>query len=375
MITFVHTADWQIGRPFSAFPADVAGVLADARLTAIDRIAEAARAAGARHVLVAGDVFDASDITGRLLRQPVDKLAHHDDQQWHLLPGNHDPVQPGGLWERLARVGPPGNVRLHTTPAPIEIEPGVWLLPAPVTTSRRSGDPTLWMDSAVTPPHAVRIGLAHGSVRDFGEKGDGIIAPVRARSAHLDYLALGDWHGAVSIEPRTWYSGTPEIDRFVDNLSGGALVVRIDGAGVLPTINAVSTSRFIWTRRDFQIEAATDLRRVEREVLSWASEPDRLIVRLALTGSLRVEDAALLEDWRAVMHARLRHFELDATGVRISLSQFDSSQFGMGTELQAAADWLTAIAADADDPRRPFAEAAIVRLLALSANGEESAAA
>ncbi len=375
MITFVHTADWQIGRPFSAFPADVAGVLTDARLTAIDRIADAARSAGARHILVAGDVFDASDITGRLLRQPVDKLAHHDDLEWHLLPGNHDPVQPGGLWERLARVGPPRNVRLHTMPIAVEIEPGVWLLPSPVTTARLSEDPTQWMDCAVTPPHAVRIGLAHGSVRDFGDQAEGIITPTRAPSSRLDYLALGDWHGAVCIEPRTWYSGTPEIDRFVDNRSGQALVVRIDGAGVLPVIDAVATSRFIWTRRNYQIEAAADLRRVERDVLSWASEPDRLIVRLALNGRLPVEDAAQLEDWRAVLHARLRHFELDASGVRISLSQFDSSQLGVGSELQAAADWLTAIAADVDDPRRPVAEAAIIRLLALSANDEESAAA
>ena len=41
--TFVHTADWQIGKTFGAFPEEKASVLRHARLDAIDRIAEAAR--------------------------------------------------------------------------------------------------------------------------------------------------------------------------------------------------------------------------------------------------------------------------------------------------------------------------------------------
>ena len=375
MITFVHTADWQIGRPFNTFPADVAGVLADARLTAIDRVGEVARRSGARNVLVAGDVFDASDVAGRLLRQPIDKLAHHDDLVWHLLPGNHDPVLPGGLWERLARAGPPANVLLHTMPVAVEIESGVWLLPSPVTAAHRSEDPTQWMEDAVTPPHAVRIGLAHGSVRDFGDQAEGLILPTRAKSSRLDYLALGDWHGAVCIEPRTWYSGTPEIDRFVDNNPGQTLVVRIDHPGVQPAVEAVATSRFIWTRRNALIESAVDLDNVERDLLSSASQPDRLIARLTLNGRLPVDDAAQLEVWRAKLDARLRHLELDVSGVRISLARFDSSQLGAGSELQAAADWLAAIAAEVDDSRRSLAEAAIVRLLALTEDHENSAAA
>ena len=36
----------------------------------------------------------------------------------------------------------------------------------------------------------------------------------RAGHAAQDYLALGDWHGTRRIDARTWYSGTPEHDRF-----------------------------------------------------------------------------------------------------------------------------------------------------------------
>ena len=120
MFKFVHTADWHIGKPFRSFEPRIAGVLEDARLTAIDRIAAAACAGGARHVLVAGDIFDASDIAGRLLQQPIDKMRRQSELKWHLLPGNHDPVVPGGTWERLLRQGLPDNIALHTAPVAVE---------------------------------------------------------------------------------------------------------------------------------------------------------------------------------------------------------------------------------------------------------------
>jgi len=37
--TFIHTADWQLGKPFANFPSDLAGELAAARFSAIGRIA------------------------------------------------------------------------------------------------------------------------------------------------------------------------------------------------------------------------------------------------------------------------------------------------------------------------------------------------
>ena len=59
--TFLHTADWQLGKRFGSFPGDKPAVLRDQRLQAVDRLAQAAMAGGCSAVLVAGDVFDASD--------------------------------------------------------------------------------------------------------------------------------------------------------------------------------------------------------------------------------------------------------------------------------------------------------------------------
>ena len=60
----------------------------------------------------------------------------------------------------------------------------------------------------------------------------------RAATARLDYLALGDWHGTRRIDARTWYSGTPEPDRFKANEPGNVLQVDIARAGAEPIVFA-----------------------------------------------------------------------------------------------------------------------------------------
>ena len=71
---FVHTADWQIGKRFGAFPPEKAAVLREERLRAVERVAEAARAAGAAAVLVAGDVFDSETVSDALAGTLLSRL-------------------------------------------------------------------------------------------------------------------------------------------------------------------------------------------------------------------------------------------------------------------------------------------------------------
>lgn len=58
-VRLLHSSDLHLGRSgFGGAPPEKAALLAEARLDALDRLAAAARAAGAPRVLVAGDVFD-----------------------------------------------------------------------------------------------------------------------------------------------------------------------------------------------------------------------------------------------------------------------------------------------------------------------------
>src|SRR5262245_13251478 len=127
---FVHTADWQIGKPFAGFPAEKAAVLREERLRSIERLAAAAETVGATTVLVAGDVFDSETASDAIAADLLARLKSHAKLTWHLLPGNHDPARAGGVWDGIAAAGVPANVRLHLKCAPAEIAKGVVLLPA-----------------------------------------------------------------------------------------------------------------------------------------------------------------------------------------------------------------------------------------------------
>lgn len=114
----IHSADWQIGKVFKQFGAKEEA-LRQARLVAIERLGEHAKRNGVRHVLVAGDVYDSEAPNAHTLRAPLERMKTFVDVDWHLLPGNHDPHRPEGVWDRVAQLGLPNNIHLHLAPAPV----------------------------------------------------------------------------------------------------------------------------------------------------------------------------------------------------------------------------------------------------------------
>src|SRR5262249_55537562 len=142
------------------------------RLTAIERLGELAVTHGAWHVLVAGDIYDNEAPNPVTIRAPIERMKAFPGVHWHLLPGNHDPHRPEGVWDRLAPIGMPPNIHLQLTRAVFALEDHAFLLPAPLTRKTEAEDVTAWMDGAPTPEGALRIGLAHGSVTNFGSEGE-----------------------------------------------------------------------------------------------------------------------------------------------------------------------------------------------------------
>jgi DNA repair exonuclease SbcCD nuclease subunit len=156
---FIHTADWQIGKVFKQFGAKEE-TLRQARLGAIERLGALARSNGVNHVLVAGDVYDNEAPNTITLRAPIERMKPFTDVHWHLLPGNHDPHRPEGVWDRVAQLGLPPNIHLHLTPTAAQLMNDTFLLPAPLLRKTEFNDLTSWMDNAQTPPGALRIGFS-----------------------------------------------------------------------------------------------------------------------------------------------------------------------------------------------------------------------
>lgn len=306
---FVHSSDLQIGKAFTFLDPEVAVLLQNARLEVVNRLGQIATEHEAFTVLLAGDIFDKQQLSNVTIARPIETMRRFSRVTWHLMPGNHDHMRENGLWDRLARMQLPSNVRLHITPGAVRIgDDGApaHLLPAPLRYISSADDLTSYMDNEPTPAGAIRIGMAHGSVRGFGSEGEAsnYILPTRAESAGLAYMAMGDWHRQLQISDRVWYSGTPEPDSFrlPPNSSttlcngGSALIVEIVGPRSAPTVNAVETGQYKWHKVTKPLTDDPQIALLDAELRALQPDLDKVVLSLQVSGTLSLAGRKLFEE-------------------------------------------------------------------------------
>lgn len=370
MFRFIHTSDLHLGKRFGNFSGDLPGRLREARHAVIGALAAAAGAHDAAVILLAGDTFDTETPAPDIRRQALTEMGQHSAISWVLLPGNHDSLQAATLWEAL-RNDAPANVILATDAVPIELADNVFLLPAPCTTRRPGRDLTEWMDGADTPEGAIRIGLAHGAIRDFSEDkvASEVIAPDRAARARLAYMALGDWHGVLQVDARTWYSGTPEPDRFKHDSPGEALLVTISDAVAPPEIQALPVARFAWRSLGLHLLDGDDPATALAALLPEAGDRRHTLARVIASGRSRLAARTALAREVAGVHPDFAWLELEDSELATECETGDLDAIDRGGALRDAAEALLAEANDASRSaaEREIAGAALGRLYSYTA--------
>ncbi|MEX2643422.1 MAG: DNA repair exonuclease [Acetobacterales bacterium] len=366
---FIHSADLHLGRRFGNMPEEVRGRLVEARHEALAALADAARSHGAQHLLIAGDLFDTETPSDPVWRQALNAMASDPTLQWWIIPGNHDSLAAEALWARLGELARE-NVHLLTAAAPCKMAGGVTLLPTPCRRRRAAEDPTAWMPEAETSDGHLRIGLAHGGVHDFGsEDGDAaVIAPDRAETARLDYLALGDWHGHVRIGERTHYSGTPERDRFRHSGCGVCLAVTLPGPGAPPVVEEIRTGRFEWGTVELSLTPEQDpLEALERVLPAKGPARRDTLLRLICTGWARLPHRVELSGAVSAAAPEFCHLEYDDGQLGTEYQAEHLDEIDSRGALRLAAEGLLAEAQDPvhDQEQRKVAEAALNRLYSL----------
>lgn len=323
VLKILHTSDWQIGKLFGQFDSDDAALLADARFLVVEALAHLAQAEQVDAVLVAGDVFDAQTVADKTIHRLFKAMGGYAGP-WILIPGNHDAGLAESVWTRARRLGAvPENVTICLRAEPLILaRPAVAILPAPMTQRNTYADLTEWFAGAETPAGLPRIGMAHGSVQGIlAEAIDSPnpIAAGRAAQARLDYLALGDWHGARQIDDRAWYSGTPETDRFRANASGCALLVSLaDGAA--PRVEVRPIGRYRWQHMTATLRVPGDADSVIAMLAGLAAHD---VVQLDLDGQIDLAGHRRL--LAAIEQARgtARGVLADLGGLRLAPTQDD----------------------------------------------------
>ena len=93
MFRFLHTADWQVGKPYRHIQDETKrAVLQRERLAVIHRIAALAKEHQVDAVLVAGDLFDSPTPTSGVLLEVLEAIGAMDVPVL-VIPGNHDMLE------------------------------------------------------------------------------------------------------------------------------------------------------------------------------------------------------------------------------------------------------------------------------------------
>ena len=306
MAVFIHTADWQIGKPFLQIKDEQKRFkLRQERLNAISRIREAVRTEQSQFVLIAGDLFDSPTPSTTSVTEVLEEIGKMNVPVI-VIPGNHDHGALGTVWHsddftKYQRQMAPNLLTLLDS-RPVEIEDAV-ILPCPLLRNQDNNDPTLWLRNfnwGTLSSSKPRIVLAHGGIHDFSGRDYSLDEEAKSGSNNLinlkhllldeiDYFALGDWHNLKQVSDKAWYSGTPEPDRFdqgEDNQRGQVLKIDVS-RGQTPKVARIPTGRIYWHNISFRFNSDSDLSRFERQINDLTdSRVSRDLLRVEISGGL-----------------------------------------------------------------------------------------
>jgi hypothetical protein len=313
-LRFLHTADWQLGLKLAYVAGDAGAVARFQRFEVVRRLASVAKDRAVDAVVVAGDVFDDNALGEDSLQRARDALLAFAPIPVLLLPGNHDAATPDCILRRL-RAGAHVHALLDDEPfvlAEAHAQPRARFHPAPLRRRHERDDPT-----RALPPRApgdpILVAIAHGGLIDFTEglESKNVIDWRAVLGKGYDYLALGDWHGTLSFDPRVWYSGAPEPTRFKEKRPGNALVVEIDAPGEAPRVEEVVVARTHWQTERFELGDDAAVEQVAR-FFAALGEPSMTLVNATLAGHVSLAGRARLEEILAQARGALMHLRLEA---------------------------------------------------------------
>jgi len=328
MIRLLHTADWQIGKPFQSMQDHAKReALRQQRLDTVRSLKAIIDSEQIDCVVVCGDLFDsatpdAATVSGLCsavgsLKVPV-----------YAIPGNHDHGGPGCIWQQEFFVREQAqlasNFQVFLESEPVILDKAI-LLPCPLLLRHEGTDPTAWLRDipeglAASLP---RIVLAHGSTQGFSSSGDNDQDSAINRinlsqfpNGAYDYVALGDWHGVKEITANAWFSGTVEQDRFAkgeSNQPGHVCVVQIDDHGSSPKVTPIKTGQIGWHSPEvFQLTSDADLDPLESQLNTLVGgRTNSDLLQLRVHGTLSFTGIERFEQIIESLRARLIRLDLE----------------------------------------------------------------
>jgi DNA repair exonuclease SbcCD nuclease subunit len=324
-LKLLHTADWHLGRRFPSFPERDETELTRARFNVLDKILAVAEQRAVDAVLCAGDLFDEPSPDPEWWQPVVKKLAAWRARiPMFLLPGNHDPLQPGSVYHPdhgFRRALPPWVRVVDDDHFTARLNDASVLHAKPCRSSAAQDDPALALPAREPGDPRIRIGMVHGSTFDYVDCQTNFpISKDAAARRGFDYLAIGDTHGFRVVppdgRPPVVYPGAPEATSFDETGAGNVVVVFVSRSR---RVTLAPEPVAYWRWRDAKLTSLAELRDLRSEELA------RTVLRLTVRARLSANE---MEEAEAILR------ELGGTGAspgRVGILRLDRSQLLLDT--------------------------------------------
>jgi exonuclease SbcD len=233
MLRIVHTADCHLDAPCASLDAGVRARVRTAEREAFTRVCELAVARDAHALVIAGDLFERSEVGPAALHHALTQLAHVREAGIAVIvaSGNHDP---GSALAPLAEAG--CMLALTHEPVTVAIAGADGTPAGHVVAIGHAGTAEGANLAALMPqaPGPVSVAVLHAQVDGAAAARDRY-APCTPEDLDRGYAywALGHVHERQQIRsgPPAWYPGCLSPHDVGEPGAKGALVVEIDDAG------------------------------------------------------------------------------------------------------------------------------------------------
>ncbi|MFQ5493137.1 MAG: exonuclease SbcCD subunit D [Candidatus Dojkabacteria bacterium] len=334
-VKLIHTADVHIGAKLTFLGDKAEEQRAQIRQTFTNLVA-AAISEGADLFLIAGDLFDSpfpSAVNIGFVITEIGKLIQAGI--WvGIIPGNHDRLEPGSVFTRS------DFSQLNATRFKLFNKTGgeAWAIPELELVVY--GVPTVHQKTKKSPLTGInlklaqqgkkgpmdpkyKIGLVHGSLDINQDDTNAPISKSEISKLVLNYLAVGDWHGAMEITQSphpAWYSGSPEVIHSDQHNSGHYLLVEITESDTKVTPKHIGHRKT--KRLEVDLAKYKDINALIKELDSFA-DPN-VILSVSLGGSKNVGMDINLNELTALLSPKFFSVRLtDKSELEITKQQLE----------------------------------------------------
>lgn len=290
-LKLLHTADWHLGKRFPSFDPNDELTLSRARLDVLDQILRVAEYQSVDAVLCAGDLFDDPTPDRKWWEPLAKKLAQARTRfPIFLLPGNHDPLQTGSVYERahpFRGLLPRWVHVVDRDDFTYKLNDLATLYARPCRSRAGQEDLALALPARAEGDTQIRIGMVHGSTFDAVRCQTNFpIAKDAARQRGFDYLAIGDTHSFRNVpddaRPPVVYPGAPEPTSFDEPGAGNVVTVFVSRSRRVE-FHPERVASWTWTER--RAGSLADLRELHAD-----QKLTKFVMRLLVEARFRAEE-------------------------------------------------------------------------------------